>query len=163
MAKRRRKKNTTGSSGSDGRARKSRTRTFRSRPLFAPELYVYPILRSRRRRTLRTRPRRILRTRPRPVPLKGDRRRFGPEYPLQTDGSAASIVATPIVGRKDRHDTGRARRRSDGLSFSRPKRVLICQRRERRRRVAFAHGFAGRSGVGRGKPRHRDAFSDVGC
>lgn len=48
------------------------------------------------------------------------------------------------------------------VSFSNPRRVLVCSRRQERREVLHALGVAGR-GSGSFKPRKRSEFSDVSC
>lgn len=52
---------------------------------------------------------------------------------------------------------------SPRIAFQDPSAVSICARRRARREVLHALQVAGRRGVGRGRPRHRNEFSGVGC
>lgn len=49
------------------------------------------------------------------------------------------------------------------LNFARPRGVAICARRTIRKEVMFAKKFAGKRGVGRGKPRRTNFWSKIGC
>lgn len=49
------------------------------------------------------------------------------------------------------------------IRFAKAASIPICRRRFIRRQVMHALGLAGRRGVGRGRPRHRNEFSGVSC
>lgn len=49
------------------------------------------------------------------------------------------------------------------LSYSFPRRVQVCVRRQIRRQVMFAHRYAGRSGLGRGRRWRRTEESNYSC
>lgn len=49
------------------------------------------------------------------------------------------------------------------LNFDRPKGVAICARRTIRKEVMFAKKYAGKRGLGRGKPRRVNFWSKIGC
>lgn len=49
------------------------------------------------------------------------------------------------------------------IGFVEPKRVVICVRRQRRREVLHALRVAGRGGVGRGRKRHTNEYSQISC
>lgn len=49
------------------------------------------------------------------------------------------------------------------LGFALPWQVIICVRRKRRREVMHALKIAGARGIGKGKPRHTDEYTQVRC
>lgn len=99
-----------------------------------------------------------------------DRREFYPAHhpatgyePARTFfGVPARLVATPpprksILGRSR---PLRGVYPSVTVAFERPREVLVCVRRSRRREVLHARGVAGRRGL---RPPRRNAYSAVSC
>lgn len=99
-----------------------------------------------------------------------DRRTFWPEPAalrpaLTLRGTGARVVgAAPVrkPGPPGRKSTALASVKTGSvLTFSAPKRVAVCVRRQRRKEVLFATGKGGRRG--RQRQRRRSEFSEVSC
>ncbi|QXP44202.1 MAG: hypothetical protein [Arizlama microvirus] len=103
---------------------------------------------------------------PRPTPALPvlqieDRRQWHPERAYkQAAGSPRSATRPVVSSRRPASFFGYQTKAH--LVFADPPKVSICARRSRRRQVLFA-----KQQVGRGKrgniPKHRNAFSSIGC
>lgn len=117
---------------------------------------------------------------PRPTPrvdlrLFEDRRTFHPDFirpafSLPRASSRLIVGKGILVGRPNtnvsRSDTVRSALRGSiphQVGFEVPKDVVICLRRKRRREIMHALGKAGRGGIGRGRKRHTNHFSEISC
>lgn len=95
---------------------------------------------------------------------------FRPAVALPRSSSRLIVGEGIRVGRPNtnvsRPDTVRSSFRGSiphRVGFEVPKDVVICLRRKRRREVLHALGKAGRGGIGRGRRRHTNEFSEIGC
>lgn len=88
--------------------------------------------------------------------VQGDRRRFNPTRSV-SGAFASSKEAAEVVHR------GSYRSSVWGVGFRTPRKVSICQRRDARRSVLHALGVAGSRGVGKGKSRRTNFWSEVKC
>lgn len=99
-----------------------------------------------------------------------DRRAFHPD-PIRpafaSPRRASHLVISPNVNkpRSGTHSLGSTFRGSlpHRIGFEVPRQVVLCVRRQRRREIMHALGKAGRGGVGRGRRRRTNEFSEVGC
>lgn len=100
-----------------------------------------------------------------------DRRAFHPDPLIRPAFSvprmASRLVVHPNVNRtsSSTHTVGSPLRGSlsHRIGFEVPRQVVVCVRRKRRREVMHALGKAGRGGVGRGRRRRTNEFSEIGC
>lgn len=100
-----------------------------------------------------------------------DRRAFHPDPFIRPafalPRSASRLVVHPNVNKSNTptHTVGPPLRGSipHRIGFEVPRQVVLCLRRKRRREIMHALGKAGRGGVGRGRKRRTNEFSEIGC
>lgn len=99
-----------------------------------------------------------------------DRRAFHPDIvrpAFALPRSASRLVVHPNVNkpRPVPYSLGPTLRGSipHRIGFEVPRQVVLCVRRQRRREIMHALGVAGRGGVGRGRKRRTNEYSEVGC
>lgn len=95
---------------------------------------------------------------------------FRPAFALPRSSSRLVVGKGIVVGRPNtnvsRSDSFRSSLRGTlphTVGFEVPKDVVICLRRKRRREIMHALGKAGRGGIGRGRKRHTNDFSQISC
>lgn len=81
---------------------------------------------------------------------------YGSGYAAKRDDGTDAVI---VVDEKSRRGTGVPA----GLRFQDARRVSVCRRRKARKEILHAMQVTGRRGVGRGKRRRRNRYSDVRC